>query len=183
MKGPLDLVAGALADPVPTLRQAAEEARLPLPLAIAAAALAVAGLAAMRGPIGLLWMGFGLAGLFFLAAVLQLTADLLGGRGTGRGLLAALALAQTPALLTAPVAALGLVPSPSWLGAALRAALGLWTVVLEVLAVREAHRLSTGRALAVMLLPVVALLLLALLVLGAVVWMGPGVPDLFFSSR
>ncbi|MDQ7794927.1 MAG: YIP1 family protein [bacterium] len=181
----LDLVSGILFDPVTTLRRAAA-GHLALPLTLGLAAMAVAGASSLAGfpghRLGLTLVGLlaSLLVLFGQAAVLNLVAELLGGGGNGRGLLAALALAQVPSALLAPAGLLAQVAG--WLGTLTRLALFAWVFVLQLLAVREAHRLTTGRALAVVLIPLGAFFVFLVVLIAAVVRIGVQgvpIPDIF----
>lgn len=100
-------------------------------------------------------------------------AYVLGGRGQFAGLLAARGFATIPYVLTIPFAGrqvLALVgPGAELAGALLAAAVVvpvmIWSLVLQVIAVRETMSLSTGRAALTVLLPVAAVVLfLALLI-------------------
>lgn len=91
-----------------------------------------------------------LAMLLISAAVLHLMALLLApGRRGFTATLRVLCYAAGPGVLTA-------LP---WLGGLVG---GVWSLVLTVVGVREAHRTTTGRAAAIVLLPVAALVLVGL---------------------
>lgn len=107
---------------------------------------------------------------FILAAMYHLAADLMGGRGDGRHLLAGLGLAMLPEAFVLPVNALA-VRLPAG-GDALTTVAGaaslLWWLYLTYRAVRATKRLTRWRALFIVLLPVLALVALLVLVLIAV---------------
>jgi hypothetical protein len=85
-------------------------------------------------------------GIFFLLA------KLFGGKSSFQGYLAVLGYAQAPR-------ALGIIP---FLGDLVG---GIWVFVAAVIATREAHGISTGKAVAVILIPVViTLIILAILI-------------------
>ena len=107
-------------------------------------ALIIAFLAVFIGP----------ALLFVKAGVLGLTSSLFGGRGDGRRLLAALGLTYTPALVAVPVnLLLAGRPGVGVLAGLLTLAILVWRLVLDIIAIREVHALSTGRAAAAALVP------------------------------
>jgi hypothetical protein len=54
------------------------------------------------------------------------------------------------------------------LGILVAIAIGIYNVVLTVIGIREVHATTTGRAVAVVLLPVVVFGLLAILLVGAI---------------
>lgn len=112
---------------------------------------------------------FVLAGLLWrylewvvFTAVYHLTAEFLGGAGRAGNLLVLTALSRLPAIFLVPLELLLFLPAlPPGLTvlfllfAAL--VLFLWSIYLMVLALRENYLLGTGRAIAVLLLPPVAL--------------------------
>ncbi len=103
--------------------------------------------------------------LIIETGILFLVGRLLGGRGPFSGLLSAFAFASVPLLIMAPVTAvLNLGGSAMAIGliqGLLGTAAGIWVLVLQVLAIREGLALSTGRAIAVFLIPFAVVLLLA----------------------
>ena len=64
------------------------------------------------------------------------------------------------------VAFLGFIPI---LGLLVLLAIGIYNVVLSVIGIREMHTTTTGRAVAVVLIPVVIFLILAFLIVGAII--------------
>ncbi len=114
---------------------------------------------------------FGLAVTAVWTAVVLLFARMLGGTGGYRVTFCGLAFASVPQVITVvvtgvtlPMGALGTV-----LGVLTAFGVGVWTVVLCVVAVRRAHDLSTGRAVGAVLLPVVAVMVVLVLVVVALV--------------
>lgn len=109
----------------------------------------------------------GLIFWFGQAAVYHLVSDMLGGRGDGRRLLAALGLATVPQALTVPVEALA--ARLGIAGEALRvvASLGvvLWSLYLTYRGVRATKQLSRSGALLTVFLPIVGAVVLALALL------------------
>ncbi|PZN08757.1 MAG: hypothetical protein DIU69_09610 [Bacillota bacterium] len=114
----------------------------------------------------------GLAFWFSLAAIYHLGADLLGGRGDGRRLLAAIGLASLPEAFRLPVVVLasrlpvagGLVESVA--GVALFA----WSFYLVYLALRATKGLAPGRAAFTAFLPLLALVVLFVFVIIAILF-------------
>jgi hypothetical protein len=106
------------------------------------------------------------------AGIVQVSSYLLGGKGSYAGLFTGLGFASIPNVLGIPAMLL-----PRLLGGAGSALSGLvnlgalvWVLVLSVIAVRENHDFSTGRAVAALLIPVAVLVggLIGLAVLFAV---------------
>jgi hypothetical protein len=99
---------------------------------------------------------------FVYSGLLNLLAELLGGRGRARSVFVVYGLAGIPTALMAPVLMLFLVilpPGFPGLPLAVLTALGVvaWSTALLVVGIREAHSLSTYRAALVVATPVAAL--------------------------
>lgn len=186
MSGPgfLETVYGVLFDPAATFRRMREAPPLGLTVGVvtvvnlATALMSVLTFRALPGDpsgtgavLGGLAPFVGLAGFLFwylkwlgYGAVLHLTAQLLHGEGGPKATLVAYGLTGLPSLFMLPVQGLLAVLRP---GEALETLLiilaGLvvliWSVVLLVLALRELHNLTTGRAAAVVFIPVAVLTL------------------------
>lgn len=103
--------------------------------------------------------------LIIETGILYLVGRLLGGRGPFSGLLSTFAFASVPLLIMAPVTAVlnlgGSAMAIGLLRGLVGTAAGIWVFVLQVLAIRESLTLSTGRAIAVFLIPFAVVLLLA----------------------
>ncbi len=120
--------------------------------------------AVVGGPI------FGLIALAIGAGILHGVSLLLRGEGSYRGLFTGLAFANVPSALTVVTQLLPLVLGMGGrlLAGLFNFALAAWAVVLAVIAVRENNRFSTGRAIAVVFIPLVILIgLVAVLVMAA----------------
>lgn len=103
--------------------------------------------------------------LLLETAVLYLVGRLLGGHGPFSGLFSTFAFAVVPMLILAPVTAvLNLAGSALAVGlirGLLATAAGIWVFVLQVLAIRESLSLSTGRAVAVIVIPFAVVVILS----------------------
>ena len=111
-------------------------------------------------------IAFLLTAVFWLVGlgVLHLLAELLGGEGSIKSLLATQGFAQVPAIFVVPFAFLGILIG-DWLTITASLALGLWTLILSVLSVKFSYGLSTGRSVLTVLLPgIVALLVMLIIV-------------------
>ena len=180
--GVLELMYGALFSPVVTFREVAARPHLGRALAVLAVVAVVnatvgaisggrefaAGMAGAGIPVSGAGFGpvvflFGLVGPFLFwylqTAIFYLTGVLLGGRGAIRPLMAGLAVAAMPQVFSAP-AALVSTAVHRGLGVWFSVGLGIWVVVLSCLAVREALHFSTGRAIATLALPLLAIVVL-----------------------
>ncbi len=105
---------------------------------------------------------------FMQAGIGVLLAELLGGVGTSLGLLAALGFAHLPSLVAALV---DFLMGMAGLGQGLRGLVAfaalVWVLVLQVHAVRLSYSLSTGKAVAVLVIPLVVAVMLAIAVVIA----------------
>ena len=101
--------------------------------------------------------------LVAIAGVFYLTGRLLGGRGYFSGLLSTFAFAVVPTILLAPMLALlnltGALLAVIF-GALASICFAIWVLVLQVLGIRESLALSTGRAVATLLIPIGVVFLL-----------------------
>ena len=110
------------------------------------------------GPyLGITAVVFAFISWFFKAGILQLFAELLGGQGRAVEVLTVLALAATPKVFVIPFQVLGffLVGSfaASFLSVAVSISVSVWSLVLVVIGIRETQKLSGGRAVAAVALP------------------------------
>ncbi|MDI7277616.1 MAG: Yip1 family protein [Anaerolineae bacterium] len=164
-EGVFDWLYGVIAGPVEALRDVAE--RKPVGWALAV----IIGIGALSSMAGVSQASFDALGGIQLEAVLRsllsggiilcavgyvigvgilhLAALLFGGKGSFAGLFSAVGFAQFPALLSLPLMALGRAGGPVVTGLTVAASVGLslWVVALSVIALREAHTMSTGAAI------------------------------------
>lgn len=114
------------------------------------APLAAAGSAV----VALLGMLVSFVGLFVGAGVYSLTAELLGGKGNGRGVLAGHSLAVLPVALGFPVRyAVHLFSLPVAVMSLVSFLLWIWVAVLKIIVLQKSCSLSAGRAAAAYFLP------------------------------
>lgn len=108
---------------------------------------------------------------FIHAGILQVVAELLGGRGTAVGVLTVLALAGIPGVLAIPFQVAGYFLSESFLGSFLAVAGNLlafvWWIIILVLGIRQVHGFSTGKSVATVVAPIIALLLIIIVMVVA----------------
>ena len=123
----------------------------------------VQSFAAARMPMIFVAVPIGSFLLWYLqTAVFHLTAVLLGGQGQVVPLMAVLALGTMPGVFSGPAMLLGALVHSS-VGDWLNFILGIWSLVLYAIGIREVHRFSTGRAVATLLMPLVVVIALVLL--------------------
>lgn len=137
---------------------------------LGAGGLTFSPVAALAGGV-LLGAPFGLAMTAVWTALVLLFARMLGGTGGYRATFCGLAFASVPQVFTVIVTAVALPlgAAGSVLGVLATMGVAVWMVVLSVMAIRSAHALSTGRAVAAVLLPVVALGVVFTLIAVAVI--------------
>lgn len=111
-----------------------------------------------------------LLGLALAAALFHFTAFLLGGRSTYAGVFSAIAFARLPSVFNAPLVLLSVLlgPAGSFLVGLGNMGLIVWSMALIVIGIRENYQLTTGRAILVFLLPLLAIVGLLLLIALAV---------------
>lgn len=139
--------------------------RILLPQDIADMPPEIAGIFSQVGPsIAVFGAIITLIFWFIQAGILQVVAELLGGRGTAIGVLTILALSGIPAVLAIPFHVAGYFLSESILGRFLAIAGSLlsfvWWVVILVLGLRQVHGYSTGKAVVTVVAPIITLLLI-----------------------
>lgn len=176
-----EIIYGILFEPVPTLRYLAENKPLVQGLIVFLSVLifniimgqgnAALGeeVQALTIPFQLGWFINIVAGifsfimLFVMAAVFSLLGELFYGKGNAAGLLVCFAFASIPGVLGPALQYVSTLAGIEWLAVFLSLAVGIWVLVLQVLALREALALDTGQAVIVFLIPlaiVIALLIL-----------------------
>lgn len=117
---------------------------------------------------------------FFYSALLHLLAEFFGGAGRAKTVFVIYGLAGLPGALLIPLEVLSTLAIPS-LATLVNTVGGIivmfWGIALLTIGLREAHQLSTGRALAVVFTPVLALIvLLAVAFAGAMVALSSFMP-------
>lgn len=117
----------------------------------------------------LLQLLFALWVWFVFSATWQLVAELLGGNGSGRVLFALVGLAILPLAFQIPVVVAGFFLGEGWV-TGLTIAIGIWVLILDVLAIREVHRFATLRAVVTLLAPLI-FFMVAIVLLAAVIVM------------
>jgi hypothetical protein len=124
-------------------------------------------MAADRSPVGITIKVLIVAPILLTlgTTILYVLGRLFRGRGLFRGLFSALAFAGVPFIISAPLSAgLNLAGGPlASLGGLLGLAFGIWTTVLAVIGVHKSLSLSTGRAVATILVPMAILSMLVIL--------------------
>ena len=176
----LEYIYGVLFQPVPTMGRLAEERPLGLAVLVQVALATLSAGLTLLGSA--LWEPFVSPSLLVattllavvssliiwvtVTGVLQILAEMLGGRSTG--LLAVTGFAEMPLVFTPVVAVLGRAGGRG-VEVVLSLALVLWVTVLYALAVRETHGLTTARAAGTLVLGGAALLVLLFAVIFVVI--------------
>ena len=136
-------------------------------------------------------IGFGVLGLigllvgwFLKTAIYSLMAEFWGGQARGISLFCALGFAALPGVFVPPLQLVGylLGGSAQAIGGLDGFGAGIWGLILNVLALREAAQISTGRAVAVLLtligMVVIFVLLMAGIMLASLLPLLRNLPDL-----
>jgi len=162
----VDVVYGVIVRPDETLKALAERPRPWLGILAYALVTLVSGsqsvlqfrqlgVAATRSIGGIVFatMLSGFAAWFGAIGVMHLTGEVLGGKGSGLGLITVLGVAVIPGALIVPLRAgsrlLGL-PFVSALGSL---AIVIWMIVLQVKGIKHNYHVTTGKAVAVFFAP------------------------------
>ncbi len=100
-----------------------------------------------------LFMIFTIIGAFIGGAILHIFVYLVGGRNGLEQTIKAIMYGSTPGLL------LGWIPIIGFIAA-------IWSIVLNILGIRQLHELTTGKAALAVLIPVIIAIILALIIAG-----------------
>jgi hypothetical protein len=105
----------------------------------------------------------GFIGWVVIAGILHVIAKILGGKGAFTEMLVLMGFAMLPNIFQAPIGLIALFYgglTGAFIAIGLGGILAIWVLILDVLAIREAHKFSTGRAIATLVLPFVVLIVL-----------------------
>lgn len=111
----------------------------------------------------------GFIGLLVSVAILHLVARIFKGTGGFWNFFSAYAFSEFPSIFIVPVIFISafLGAFGVFLSGAVNFGLAIWTIVLGVIAIRESQGISTGAAVAVILIPLAVLVILAIIVVLA----------------
>ncbi len=165
------IIYGILFSPVDTMKRFAEKPQIGIALAVFLVASTVSALASSPAlaQIGISYAGLGVVatvaiGILFLllgTAAIHLAAEILGGHGRATTLLSLLALASLPEVFAAPLLMFGRVlPLANGVGSLV---VSIWVLVLNIIGIKTAYSLSTGRAIAAWILPGIAMMIVLIL--------------------
>jgi hypothetical protein len=123
---------------------------------------------------------------FIRAAILQLSAEILGGKGRGFSLLSNFGYAHVPLVFIFPLALISSLIGQGDLGSgaggvlwySLAMLLHLWTIYVIILCIRATHQMEFLDALKVIIYPLAAFLIIALLAKVLIVLSGSNFTDL-----
>jgi len=193
--GFLELVYGVLFDPLPAFRKVAAKPPVGLSVLIftlvnaAAAIMSVlvmsrsmyrhvpgmeipmAGLMSAAMPVMVvLSLVFNYVSWFLASGLFHLLAEFLGGRGRATGVFAVAGLSSLPLIFLVPVNLLLLLWGLKSFAAVVIMPLSslivvIWWLILLILGIRQVHDFSTGRAVAVVMLPVAGVIILAVILM------------------
>jgi len=110
----------------------------------------------------------GFIGWVVIAGIFHVAAKVLGGKGAFTEMLVLMGFAMLPNIFQAPIGLIAIF-SGGLTGALIAIGLGgilaIWVLILDVLAIREAHKFSTSRAIATLVLPFAVLVVLAFILM------------------
>lgn len=118
-----------------------------------------------------------------VTGIVQLLAKMFGGRGTYDQLAYSFAAIATPfSVISGVIALLSAIPFAGACFGVLGLLVGLYVIVLEVMAVKGVNQFGWGQAIGSLLLPVFALFCcVSIGVIGILQALGPGISDIFNS--
>ena len=105
----------------------------------------------------------GFIGWVVIAGIFHVVAKILGGKGAFTEMLVLMGFAMLPNIFQAPIGLIAIFSgglTGAFIAIGLGGILAIWVLILYVLAIREAHKFSTGRAIATLVLPFVVLMVL-----------------------
>ncbi len=98
-----------------------------------------------------------------IAGILHVVAKVLGGKGAFTEMLVLMGFATLPSIFQAPIGLITILSgglTGAFVAIGLGGILSIWVLILDVLAIKEAHKISTGRAIATLVLPFAVLIVL-----------------------
>ncbi|GAB7016423.1 YIP1 family protein [Methanogenium cariaci] len=127
---------------------------------LGAGGLAALGVAGIIVASIILFIIFGVIGLFIGGIILHIFVYIAGGRKDVSTTLRAIIYSYTPKMLFGWVPLIGFFAD-------------LWTIGLAILAIRELHEISTARAVIAVILPIILMIILAAMVIAAFIFSDP----------
>ena len=103
-----------------------------------------------------------------ITGILHVVAKILGGKGAFTEMLVLMGFAMLPNIFQAPIGLIAILSgglAGAFIAMGLGGILAIWVLILDVLAIREAHKFSTGRAIATLVLPFVVLMVLVFILI------------------
>lgn len=113
---------------------------------------------------GLAYLSFSILAWFLMAAIYSLLAELFFRVSNGTGVLTCLALAGLPGAFGPGFQLLGKALSLEIITQPLAWGVSVWTVLLQILALRESLRIETTQALAIWVIPFLTIVLIVFLI-------------------
>lgn len=122
-------------------------------------------------PSGFLWLGafigiiFSLIMLLVVAGLYSLLGELIYKSGNASGLLAGLSFASLPGIFGPPLQYVALLLGLNPLSALISFGITIWLLILQVIAIREALKLSTNQAVFLFIIP----LIVTIIIIGGII--------------
>lgn len=122
------------------------------------------------GAISIIGIIFSLVMLFVLVGLYNLLGELFYQSANASGLLASLSFASIPAVFGPPLQYVLMLVNLSILSYIVSLGIGIWLIVLQVIAIRESLSLSTGQALLLFIIPIIVTILIVGGILGGIIF-------------
>ena len=99
-------------------------------------------------------------GIFFLSSFVSLLSEIFWGKANAGGVLTVTCFASLPSVLAAPLAYASTIIGFEWIGIILSLLIAIWVFILQLLGIREALEISTGRAVLLFFMPLITIVLI-----------------------
>ncbi len=125
-------------------------------------------------PTNLIWLGkiigilFSIIFLFITTGLYTLLGDIIYKSNNPTGMLASLSFASIPAIFAAPIQYVAILINLNIISLIISPLIGIWVLILQVLAIRESLRLSTSQAVVLYIIPIIASILIVGMVLAMI---------------
>ncbi len=125
-------------------------------------------------PANLIWLGkiigilFSIIFLFITTGLYTLLGDIIYKSSNPAGMLASLSFASIPAIFAAPIQYVAILINLNIISLIVSPLIGIWVLILQVLAIRESLRLSTSQAVVLYIIPIIASILIVGMVLAMI---------------
>lgn len=122
-------------------------------------------------PNSLIWLVafigviFSVIMLFIMSGLYSLLGEIIYQTGNAKGLLASLGFASLPGIFAPPLQYIAITAGFTPLSILAPLVIGLWTLALQIIAIRESFELSTSQAIFLYLIPMILVIMILIVIL------------------